>query len=152
MAMAAPRPRCEAVTSALRPSRRKESRTMRLVLAALFQAGATLIESGLDVYHAELPILHLPMRGHRPQETDAVIRDRDIGMKTAGHEHSIAVAHHGNQFRIFGVVVDQLDRIGGRGHVEEYVHFFQHLGVLMRWPTGPIAGFGIREAGDQSSS
>ena len=54
-----------------------------------------------------------------------------IRVKATRHEYSITIAYHGNQFRIFGVVIDKLDAECRFGHVEEYVNFFQHLRVFV---------------------
>ena len=91
------------------------------------------------------------MRGHGPQEADFVSRDGDVGMISARHQNGIAIAHHGHQFGIFGVVIYELDPERRIGHIEIHVHLFQHFRVLMGRPTGPIAGIGECKSGYDSS-
>jgi hypothetical protein len=75
----------------------------------------------------------------------------DDGMVTAGHEDGVAVAYHRHQLRIFGIVVNTLDAKSRIGHVEIDVNLFQHVGVLVGRPTGPVARFRVGETSDQPS-
>src|ERR1700757_211322 len=70
-AIAAPNPAEAPVTSAVLPSSLKLSRINRL-LSARFQSRSRLAEFGLYVDHAELTILFLAVRGHGPEESDAM--------------------------------------------------------------------------------
>ena len=72
-------------------------------------------------------------------------------MISIGHEHSVAITHHGQQFRIFRIIVDQLNTEGGIRHIEIDVHFFEHRGVLVRRPAGPVSGIGLGDPGYESA-
>src|SRR5258708_14231961 len=75
----------------------------------------------------------------------------DVWMEAAGDQHGVAVAHYGHNFRIFDVVVDELNAIGGSGHVEIHIYLFQQWSVFVGRPTGPVARVGDGETDKQSS-
>ena len=80
-----------------------------LLFASRFEAGRSVVESSLNINNTELSVLAFLMGCHGPQETNAVTRNRDIGMESGGHQHSIAVPHHGQQFRILTVCYTQAE-------------------------------------------
>src|SRR5258708_40373440 len=73
----------------------------------------------------------------------------NVGMKARGNEHGVAIADDGDELGILRVAVDELNAVGGGGHVEVDVYFFEHGGMLVRRPTGPVARIGLRDAGDE---
>jgi hypothetical protein len=58
-------------------------------------------------------------------------------MIAARHQHPIPVAHQRYRLWLFSIVVHHPDPERRRGHVEGYIHFFEHRGVFVR-PTGPV--------------
>src|SRR5438270_2511579 len=95
-----------------------------LRFAAGLQASRSLLKTSLDIYHTELAVLDFTMSRHGPQKTNAMTGNGDVGMKSAGYQNGVALAHHGRNFLRFDVVVDKLDTIGRLGHVEVHVNFF----------------------------
>src|SRR5215471_560743 len=123
----------------------------KLLLTTGFESRRSLVESSLHIHYAELPVLAFAMRGHRPKKANWVAGNRNVWMVTAGHQHSVAIPHHGDQFRVVRMVIHQLNAERGRGHVEIDIHLFEHLGMLVRWPTRPVAWLGNSEPCDQPS-
>ena len=124
---------------------------VRLFFTSSFQSGRSLIESALNVDHAKLPVFAFTVGCHRPEKANAMTRNRDIWMIPAGHQHGVTIAHNGDDFRIVSTVIDKLYAKCRIGHIEIHIHLFEHLGVLVRWPARPVAGFGNGEPGDQPS-
>ena len=48
------------------------------------------------------------------------------------------------------MVIHKLNAKRWVGHVEIYVHLFQHLGVFVRRPARPVTGLGDGESSNQS--
>src|SRR5215471_13999373 len=122
------------------------------LLAAGFQAGRALVEAGLHVDDTELTILDFPMRGHGPDKADAVSGYGNVGMIAAGDQHGVAIADGGHEFRSLSIVVDELNAIRRLGHIAVDVHFFEHGGVLVGRPAGPVTWIGLGDAGDETAS
>ncbi len=105
----------------------------------------------LNVDDAELAIGDFLVCGHGPEEADGMPGNGNVGMVAAGHEDGVAIADDRDELGIFGVVVNELNGVGGMRHVDVDIKFFEHFGVFVRGPTGPIAGFGVREANDKAA-
>src|SRR5262249_46035485 len=122
------------------------------LFSACFEARASLIEVRLDINDAELTILLLAVSGHSPEKIDAMVWNGDIGVVSAGHENGIAITNDGNELRILGVIIDKLNTICGPGHIEVYVHFFQHDRMFVRRPASPISRIGRSKSEKQPAS
>src|SRR5260370_7474761 len=140
----APSPVDDPVTSAVLPERLKRSWTT--LFSAGLQARTRAAELGLNVHHTVLPVFHFAMRRHGPQETDVVCGRGNIGMIGAGHQHCVALAHHRHQFGLVGIRIHELHAERRRRHFDIDVHLLEHLCVLVRWPTRPVARVGNGEA------
>src|ERR1700730_9375350 len=119
--------------------------------AAIFKSGRSLIETGLHFHDSELAVFDFAMRGHGPEETDAMAGNGNVGMIAAGDEDGVAIADNGDELGILRVVVDELNAVGGIGHVEIDVDLFEHSGVLVGRPTGPVAWIGLRDTGNEAA-
>ena len=123
----------------------------RELLAAGFQAAAALIESGLNGNDAKLPVFNFTMRGHHPDEIYRMTRHRNVRVETFRHDHGIAVTNNADKLRLVRVGVDELHSESWRRHVVVDIQLFQHFGVFMRRPTGPVARLGRSKAGENAA-
>src|SRR5260370_12022677 len=71
MAIAAPSPVDDPVTSAVLPERLKRAWTT--LFSAGLQARTRAAELGLNVHHTVLPVFHFAMRRHGPQDRKSVV-------------------------------------------------------------------------------
>src|SRR5438132_14099321 len=92
-----------------------------LFFLASFESGGSLVKSSLHIDHAELPVFPFAMGRHRPEKANGMSGHRHVGMKSAGHQHGIAVADHGHQLRILSMVIHKLNAKCRVRHVEIYV-------------------------------
>src|SRR5213595_31958 len=102
---------------------------------ARFQSAAAFIKTGLHCDDAELTVFDFTMRGHHPDKIDRMAGHGDVRVKAARHQHSIAIAHDADKFRLVRVCIDKLDAEGWRGHIVIDVKLFENRRVLVRWPT-----------------
>src|SRR5262249_15816140 len=117
------------------------------LFSAGLQSGTGLIKSWLHVHHTKLPVILLPMRCHRPQESNAMTGSGNVWMIPTRHEHCVAFTHDGREFGLLSVGVDKLNSKSWLGHLDVDIHLFEHRRMFMRGPACPVARLGDGESG-----
>src|ERR1700712_3869061 len=108
-------------------------------------------EARIDLDDTPLPVDDLAVRDHDPDEIEAVARDSDVGVVAGGEQDGVALADDVDLRGGDVAGVDELETEGGRGHLDVDVDLFEHGGVLVWRPAGPVARERARDARDKAA-